>query len=68
MADTPRGRPGQETAPQDDAQGDGISHRLQRQCPLVRAALYLGDPAVLAVVARIHPALCCPAARRERKP
>lgn len=28
--DTPRGRPGQETAPQDDARGDGISASVQR--------------------------------------
>jgi hypothetical protein len=38
----------------------------RESCPLVRAAIHLGDPRTLAVVARIHPALCCPAARRER--
>lgn len=40
---------------------------VQRECPLVRAAVRLGDPRVLAAVARIHPALCCPAARREAR-
>jgi hypothetical protein len=33
---------------------------LQGNCPLVRAALRIGDPRVLDAVARIHPALCCP--------
>lgn len=38
----------------------------QRRCPLLRAAARLGDPAVMAAVARLHPPARCPAARRER--
>lgn len=40
--------------------------RRQRNCPLIKAACRLGDPAVLAVVLRVHPAALCAAARRER--
>ncbi len=32
-------------------------------CPLVRAAYRLHDPGVFAVVERVHPPECCPAAR-----
>jgi hypothetical protein len=39
---------------------------IQHRCPLVRAALRLGDPAILAAVTRWHPPSRCAAARRER--
>jgi hypothetical protein len=38
----------------------------QRRCPLTRAAWRTGDPDVVAVVARVHPPIACPAARRHR--
>jgi hypothetical protein len=46
--------------------GDGITLRVQRDCPLVRAAVRLRDPAALAAVRRWHPPSRCPAARRQR--
>lgn len=39
----------------------------QARCPLIRAAWRLGDPDVIAVVARVHPARYCPAARRSAR-
>jgi hypothetical protein len=39
----------------------------QRDCPLVRAVLRLGDPELLLILARVHPPRSCPAARRTRR-
>jgi hypothetical protein len=61
--DKPRGRPGQETAPQDDARGDGTKASIIR-CPLIRAARATGEPAVVSAVLHYHPPARCPA-RRE---
>jgi hypothetical protein len=39
--------------------------RIRRECPLITAALRIGDYEILLAVAELHPAERCPA-RRER--
>lgn len=63
------GRPGA-GRPQggDKMRGGGIGNSVTRraQCPLVKAAARLGDPAVIAAVERWHPPMLCPSVRLGR--
>ena len=57
-------RPRQESGALDITRGDGDIAMVNRRCPLIAAALRIGDYEVMLAVAELHPAELCPA-RRE---
>ena len=58
-------RPRQESGALDITRGDGDEAMVTR-CPLIAAALRIGDYEVLLVVAELHPPGRCPARRQPR--
>lgn len=67
-ADVSRLTPDQEpcAAPQvTRGRRHAVPHVRQAGCPLVQAAVRLDDPAVLTLIALIHPPWRCPAARER---